>query len=82
MILNPKHSQRAPGVILNPKVRGEEIITKSRVVLGTDNPELSASTKSCYVSQLEHVKPRDRVDQLVKFRNGFSLGSQTGKVAY
>ncbi|KAL5260396.1 hypothetical protein ACHWQZ_G010497 [Mnemiopsis leidyi] len=66
---------RAPGVILNPKVKGEEIITRSNVSLGTDNPKLSASTRSCYVSQAEHVRPRDRVDQLVKFRNGFSLGS-------
>lgn len=66
---------RAPGVILNPKVKGEEIITKSNVEMGTDNPKLSASTRSCYVSQAEHVRPRDRVDQLVKFRNGFSLGS-------
>lgn len=65
-------------MILNPKVKGEEIMTRSNVVLGTDNPALSASTRSCYVSQREHVRPRDRVDQLVKFRNGFTLGSQAG----
>eukprot|EP00116_Pleurobrachia_bachei_P003488 sb/3463750/ len=64
---------RAPGQIINPKVRGEEIITRSRVEFGNENEALSSSTRSCYLPHM--TLPPNRVDQLVKFQNGFSLGS-------
>lgn len=73
--LNLTHPQRAPGIIVNPKVIGAKLMTKSQVVMGTDNEVLSASTRSCYVQQ--QPQPINRVDQTYKFKKGFSLGSSS-----
>jgi len=71
------YPNRAPGIIVNPKVIGAKLMTKSQVVMGTDNEVLSASTKSCYVTQ--QPQPINRVDQTYKFKKGFSLGSSSYK---